>query len=125
MNFNELEERYRTLQAVNKQLKARIRQLENQTGKKTATENEKVEQVIENQPETNYLDIAPVKIVSKAINKHSPPAKKVNLFMSLFKSREDVFATRWENSKKGTSGYSPACGNEWVPGICRKPKVKC
>lgn len=23
------------------------------------------------------------------------------------------------------SGYSPACGNEWKPGICRKPRVKC
>jgi hypothetical protein len=23
------------------------------------------------------------------------------------------------------SGYSPACDNEWRPGICHKPKVKC
>lgn len=24
---------------------------------------------------------------------------------------------RDENRKKGISGYSPACGNEWMPGI--------
>jgi len=35
-----------------------------------------------------------------------------------------VFARRWESSR-GKSGYSPACENEWVDGICRKPSVKC
>jgi phosphatidylserine/phosphatidylglycerophosphate/cardiolipin synthase-like enzyme len=33
--------------------------------------------------------------------------------MSLFKGRDDVYARRWENKKKGTSGYSPSCVNEW------------
>ena len=45
--------------------------------------------------------------------------------MSLFKGREDVYAKRWENKKQQTSGYSAACANEWVPGICLKPKIKC
>ncbi len=31
---------------------------------------------------------------------------------------------RWE-STKGKSGYSPACDNEWLPGVCNKPRVKC
>lgn len=44
--------------------------------------------------------------------------------ISLFRGREDVYPQRWE-SAKGTSGYSPACGNEWKPGICHKPRVKC
>jgi len=123
MDFNELTEKYRTLQAENQQLKERIRQLENQTGKKP--ENEKVEQVIRNQPKKNNLAIASVKIVSKSIYKYSSPTDKIKLFKSLFKGRKDVFATRWENNNKGTSGYSPACGNEWLPGICQKPKVKC
>jgi superfamily II DNA or RNA helicase len=48
----------------------------------------------------------------------------LQLFMSLFKGRADVFAKRWEN-RQGRSGYSPACRNEWVRGICRKPRVKC
>lgn len=50
---------------------------------------------------------------------------KVRLFRGLFRGREDVFPRRWENRKKNTSGYSPACSNEWVPGICDKPRVKC
>jgi len=45
--------------------------------------------------------------------------------MSLFMGRDDVYAKRWENRKKGSSGYSPVCGNEWIPGICQKPKIKC
>jgi hypothetical protein len=36
-----------------------------------------------------------------------------------------VFPRRWENPKTGKAGYSPSCRNEWVPGVCKKPKVKC
>jgi len=50
--------------------------------------------------------------------------ENVQLFMSLFQGRADVFAKRWEN-RQGRSGYSPSCRNEWVRGICRKPHVKC
>lgn len=50
--------------------------------------------------------------------------KKVELFKKLFKGRSDVFANRWENAK-GRSGYSVACDNEWVKGVCNKPKIKC
>lgn len=51
-------------------------------------------------------------------------AEKITLFRRLFRGREDVYPQRWE-SAKGTSGYSPACGNEWEPGVCHKPRVKC
>jgi superfamily II DNA or RNA helicase len=50
---------------------------------------------------------------------------KIALFRSLFRGREDVFPRRWENLKTGKSGYSPACRNEWVRGICGKPTIKC
>ena len=50
--------------------------------------------------------------------------EKIALFRRLFRGREDVYPRRWE-SAKGTSGYSPACGNEWKPDICHKPRVKC
>ncbi|MBU4175176.1 MAG: hypothetical protein KKB90_05475 [Actinobacteria bacterium] len=48
------------------------------------------------------------------------------LFRSLFRGREDVFARMWKNAK-GRTGYSPACGNEWVEGLCRKRgrEVRC
>lgn len=51
--------------------------------------------------------------------------EKINIFMELFKGRSDVFPKRWNNTKTQKSGYSPACSNEWVRGICNKPKIKC
>jgi len=51
--------------------------------------------------------------------------EKLSIFMNLFRGREDVFPKRWDNQKTGKSGYSPACHNEWVKGICKKPHIKC
>jgi len=52
-------------------------------------------------------------------------AEKITLFRSRFRGRDDVFPLRWQNSKTGKSGYAPACNNEWVRGICEKPRIKC
>ena len=52
-------------------------------------------------------------------------ASKIEVFRDLFRGRQDVFAVRWENRAKGRGGYSPRCGNEWKPGVCHKPKVRC
>jgi hypothetical protein len=52
------------------------------------------------------------------------PTEKIRLFMSLFKGRDDLYAKRWE-SKEGKAGYAPVCLNEWKPGFCGKPEVKC
>jgi superfamily II DNA or RNA helicase len=51
--------------------------------------------------------------------------EKVALFRSFFRGREDVFPKLWANSKTGKKGYAPACGNEWVRGVCEKPRVRC
>jgi hypothetical protein len=32
---------------------------------------------------------------------------------------------RWENRAGDRSGYTPACANEWRPGVCAKPTIKC
>lgn len=53
------------------------------------------------------------------------PAGKVALFKSLFRGRDDVFPKLWTNTRTKRSGYAPACGNEWVHGICEKPRVRC
>ncbi|MCP4004636.1 MAG: DEAD/DEAH box helicase family protein [bacterium] len=55
----------------------------------------------------------------------STSKEKVALFLDLFRGRTDVYPKRWVNTKKGTKGYSPACANEWVRGVCEKPRVKC
>ena len=59
------------------------------------------------------------------INNQSSPAEKIALFRSLFRGRSDVYPVRFFSRRTGRSGYSPACANEWVRGICEKPKVKC
>jgi superfamily II DNA or RNA helicase len=53
------------------------------------------------------------------------PTEKVALFLRLFRGREDVYPKLWQNQKTGKKGYSPACANEWVRGVCEKPRVKC
>src|SRR5438105_7768304 len=62
---------------------------------------------------------------SLAVTKDSPPDAKIKLFRSLFRGGEDVYPRRFENRKTGKSGYAPACGNEWVRGVCEKPRIKC
>jgi len=36
-----------------------------------------------------------------------------------------VYPLRWESKTTGKSGYAPACANEWRPGVCEKPRIKC
>jgi superfamily II DNA or RNA helicase len=53
--------------------------------------------------------------------------EKVGLFRSLFRGRVDVFPKLWM-SRAGKKGYSPACTNDWMSGICgktHKPPIKC
>ncbi len=63
--------------------------------------------------------------VAGPVTDASTPAEKLALFSNLFAGRRDVFPIRWENAKSGRSGYSPACTNEWVKGVCNKPSVRC
>lgn len=55
----------------------------------------------------------------------SPASAKIDLFRSLFRGRVEVYPRRFESRKTGKSGYQPACGNEWVRGVCEKPRIKC
>lgn len=61
----------------------------------------------------------------QTVTKDSPEGDKINLFKSLFRGRTDVFPRRFENRRTSRSGYSPACHNEWVRGVCEKPRIKC
>jgi superfamily II DNA or RNA helicase len=51
--------------------------------------------------------------------------EKVALFRRLFRGRDDLYPKLWTNATTGRKGYAPACANEWVRGICEKPRVKC
>ncbi len=72
------------------------------------------------QPESTALAVGSI-LATNA----SSPAEKIALFRSLFRGREDVYPRRFESRKTGKSGYVPACANEWVRGVCEKPKIKC
>jgi len=59
------------------------------------------------------------------VTQDSSPEAKIKLFRSLFRGRTDVFPVRFESQRTGKSGYSPACENEWVRGVCEKPRIRC
>ncbi|MGM0382881.1 MAG: TOTE conflict system archaeo-eukaryotic primase domain-containing protein [Thermodesulfobacteriota bacterium] len=59
------------------------------------------------------------------VTNQSSEAEKISLFRSLFRGREDVYPRRFESRRTGKTGYQPACGNEWIKGVCKKPKIKC
>ena len=73
-------------------------------------------------PEIRHESSEPGSVVSE--DSMSSQREKTALFRSLFRGREDVYAVRWE-SRKGKSGYSPACAHEWDPLFCRKPCARC
>lgn len=50
---------------------------------------------------------------------------KISLFRSLFRGRQDIYPRRFESRRTGKAGYAPACKNEWVSGLCQKPRIKC
>ena len=64
-------------------------------------------------------------MLEHSIDHSSSNLAKIKLFRSLFVGREDVFARRYENEKKGTSGYTPCCRNQWGAGCVLKQHKKC
>ena len=110
MNYPELLKKYNRLLEEFDRLKKENSFLKIKLGKKHSISNSK-----------------PVTENSKAIQirNKSDSATKIKLFKSLFKGRDDVYATKWENKKKAASGYSPVCLNQWKKGLCGKPKVPC
>ena len=71
--------------------------------------------IAESSTEKNSLKDDPADISAfSAVNNTSDSISKIRLFMSLFKGRDDVYAKKWENKKKATSGFSPVCLNQSV-----------
>ena len=56
---------------------------------------------------------------------HLGKEERIELFRSLFRGREDVFARRWYSKVTNKSGYQPVCVNEWRRGLCDKKAIKC
>jgi hypothetical protein len=64
-------------------------------------------------------------LIAGLVDQTSSPQAKIAVFRSLFRGRDDVYPRRFESRKTGRSGYAPACANEWVRGVCEKPRIKC
>ena len=108
---------------------------------RTTTEIELLEKVksleVENQNLRRLLEIHGISLVEGLTEPSPAPIPsipkqqnysinaKISIFRNLFRGRTDVYPVRWTSQKSGKSGYSPACANEWRPGVCAKPKVKC
>ena len=69
-------------------------------------------------------DVVPAVHEPTAMQKLSAQ-EKVELFRSVFKGREEVFARRWYSKASGKGGYQPVCLNEWNRQLCDKRKFKC
>ena len=129
--YNSLKKKYDELLEENEYLRTKIRKLESQPNptislKTSPSQSTQSKQQNDVHPELNSVDIPTNNIAdgTNLVNNFSPINEKIFLFMSLFKGRNDVYAKKWQN-KKGFSGYSPHCMNEWTPGICNKPRIKC
>lgn len=62
---------------------------------------------------------------NRFVTNRSSQDAKIALFRSLFRGREDVYPRRFESARTGKQGYQPACGNEWLKGVCKKPAIRC
>ena len=115
IDYNELLEKYHLLLnennrliKENSRLKSQIKLMESEVSRTAFSITKKEEIILDNQS-TDTIGLSDV-------NRKSDTLSKINLFMSLFKGRNDVYAKRWENKNKGTSAYSPDCLNLWQKG---------
>lgn len=129
MNYEELLRKYSALLIENQKLYNEIKALKEQfrITERAPEPNLHAEQSVMMTPvfllDNTEADVAE-NVQPVTLSKYSDPMEKIRLFQSLFRGREDVYAKRWQN-KKGASGYSPVCSNEWQTGLCQKPKGKC
>lgn len=104
MTYDELQKKYIQVCNENMRLRAENQDLHKQLG------------VLDSSKEFNVTD--------STINKHSSVDEKIDLYMSLFVGRNDIYAKRWYSVQTRKSGYQPVCGNEWSD-LCNKQKYKC
>ena len=123
ISISELSEKCRALLIENSNLKEEIRALKARLVIVEARYSG--DEISGKKSESEIIAPQAAEVSPPGMSKNADEGEKIKLFMSLFKGRDDVYARRWENKKKGTSGYSPSCLNEWKPGLCVKPKGTC
>jgi superfamily II DNA or RNA helicase len=106
---------------------ARVAQLERDLAENQRLQARLTQQLKEARGELARLDTPsrPAKAQHAGAPEKLSPEKKVALFRSVFRGREDVYPTRFVSKKTGKAGYSPVCANKFVEGLCELPKIKC
>lgn len=102
-----------------------------------ASDSRKQIVICSNGPDIRYATLEEWDKAGKSFDEHaqtegivtsaSPARDKLELFRNLFSGRKDVHAHGYRR-KDGGIGYTPACANEWRPGICPKAnhqRIKC
>lgn len=113
IDFNRIME----LETENKILKSEIQRLKNLL--KDAGVGYSVKS--SDHPRTNEV------LKTECIINENITTEQIDLFITLFHGRIDVYAKRFIN-KAGIVGYSPGCNNFWKQGVCPKRdaiKIKC
>lgn len=119
MPNSNLHKRIAELEIQNQELLAENKRLREMTGLSE-------EVTIQKEEATPVLNFAEEEsLETSSINKYSSPEEKIELFMSLFRGRTDVYAKRCYSKKHDSSYYIPACKNEWARGLCDRTRVKC
>ncbi len=125
MNYDKLLKKYQALVMENESLKKEIIELKALICVEVPGVNSDENTLDELEDGITETEATGQEYLPLAIDNMADPLEKIKLFMSLFKGRDDVYAKRWENYKKGTAGYSPVCLNEWKHGLCHKRKTPC
>jgi len=101
---------------------AELRELEDRRARLLAEQADLIRRESETLPPS---PTAPIHPPAPTATLSLTPDEKIALFLRLFACRTDVYPRLWENPKTARKGYSPACTNEWVRGVCEKPRAKC
>ena len=118
--YNLLSERCRNLEEENKRLRELL------TAHQISFEPAIINDIeVYEKPEASSTQISISPDNHGSISKSSPLEEKIQFFRALFHGRDDVYALYWENNRTGKKGYSPACKNAWVSGVCPLPDKKC
>ena len=119
MPNSELHKRISELEHQNQELLAENRRLREMLG----LSEEEVKEKETTSPILNFVEEESPTVSS--INKYSSPEEKIELYLSMFRGRTDVYAKRCYSKKYDSSYYIPACKNEWARGLCDRTRVKC
>ncbi|MBI9096528.1 MAG: hypothetical protein JEY71_16820 [Sphaerochaeta sp.] len=120
IGFDESEKPQKAQQGYEKQSKTQIEQnIADQVEKIAILKEQEI------QPPNPLDDKSPL-VSQKALPTNTVLSAEESLvvFASLFRGR-NMYARRWESGKSGKNGYSPACKNEGVYGVCDKRSTKC